>query len=295
MDLAEVKALAKKHKPKLIWTGATAYVYQYEFDRFAEIADSIGAYLVADIAHIAGLVATNNHQNPVPYVHLVTTTTHKTLRGPRGAMIMVTKKGMQKDPELASKVDKAVFPGLQGGPHDQTTAAIAVALNEAAKPLFKRYSSQIVKNAKSLAKQLMSNGFKLVGNTTENHLMLVDLTPIFGPGGGYFAQYALDRAGITLNKNTIPAEPSSPYFPSGIRLGTPALTTRGMKEKEMKRVANWITEVIDEVKSFSLPKQKEERSAYLLKYRLFVNKNATIKKIKQAIKKFNRSFPIFAW
>ncbi len=295
VDFAEVKALAKKHKPKLIWTGATAYVYQYEFDRFAEIADSIGAYLVADIAHIAGLVATNNHQNPVPYVHLVTTTTHKTLRGPRGAMIMVTKKGMQKDPELASKVDKAVFPGLQGGPHDQTTAAIAVALNEAAKPQFKRYSSQIVKNAKSLAKQLISNGFKLVGNTTENHLMLVDLTPIFGPGGGYFAQYALDRAGITLNKNTIPAEPSSPYFPSGIRLGTPALTTRGMKEKEMKRVANWITEVIDEVKSFSLPKQKEERSSYLLKYRLFVNKNATIKKIKQAIKKFNRSFPIFAW
>ncbi|OGK75071.1 hypothetical protein A2459_02625, partial [Candidatus Roizmanbacteria bacterium RIFOXYC2_FULL_41_10] len=295
VDFNEVKLLAKKHKPKLIWTGATAYVYQYEFDRFAKIADSVGAYLVADIAHIAGLVATGNHQNPVPYVHLITTTTHKTLRGPRGAMIMVTKKGLEKDAELPSKVDSAVFPGLQGGPHDHTTAAIAVALAEAAKPQFRRYGTQIVKNAHSLATALMNQGFKLVGNTTENHLMLVDLTPFFGPGGGYFAQYALDQAGITLNKNTIPKEPSSPYFPSGIRLGTPALTTRGMKQKEMIRVAGWINEVLTEINHYRLPSDKKDRKTYLAEFRSEVNQNRKIKRIKMEIKQFSRAFPIFAW
>src|SRR3989344_3231782 len=263
VDFDEVWKLAKKYKPKLIWAGATAYVYQYEFDKFAEIADSIGAYFAADIAHTAGLVIAGAHIDPSKYAHIITTTTHKTLRGPRGGMIMVTKKGLKKDPELAQKIDRAIFPGLQGGPHDHTTAAIAVALKEASKSSFKKYAKQIVKNAKTLAKELVKNGFKLVGGGTENHMCLIDLTPIFGPGGGFFMQYALDNAGITLNKNTIPGEPSSPFYPSGVRLGTPALTTRGMREKEMKKIAGWIWEAGESVKHYRLPKNKEERPLYL--------------------------------
>lgn len=295
IDFAEVKDLAKKNKPKLIWVGATAYVYEFPFKELAAIADSVGAYLAADIAHVAGLVVAGAHVSPAKYVHIITTTTHKTLRGPRGAMIMVTKKGLAKDPQLAEKIDRAIFPGLQGGPHDHTTAAIAVALKEAGKPAFKKYGQQIVKNAKTLAKELISHGFKLVGNGTENHMNLVDLTLFFGPGGGFFAQYALDEAGITVNKNTIPGEPSSPFYPSGIRLGTPALTTRGMKEKEMKKIAGWISRSLFAVKSYRLPEKKEERKAYLDNFKKEVHKNKDLKKIKSEVKKFAIRFPIFAW
>lgn len=295
VDFDEVWKLAKVHKPKLIWTGATAYVYQYEFDKFAEIADKIGAYLVADIAHTAGLVIADAHKNPVPYVHIITTTTHKTLRGPRAAMILVTQKGLEKDPDLPEKIDRAVFPGLQGGPHDHTTAAIAVALKEANKPSFKKYGKQIVKNAKTLAKELIKEGFKLIGNGTENHMILIDLTPIFGPGGGFFMQYALDNAGITLNKNTIPGEPSSPFYPSGVRLGTPALTTRGMKEKEMKKIASWISLAVNSIKEYRLPTNKEERKDYLANFRKKVKKNEKLAQIKAEIKKFAAKYPIFAW
>ena len=295
VDFEEVLKLAKVHKPKLIWTGATAYVYEYEFEKFAEIAEKVGAYLAADIAHTAGLVASGAHRNPAHLVHIITTTTHKTLRGPRGAMILVTNKGLKKDPELALKIDLAVFPGLQGGPHDHTTAAIAVALKEASKPNFKKYGRQIVKNAKTLAKELIKKGFKLVGNGTENHLCLIDLTTIFGPGGGFFMQYALDNAGITLNKNTIPGEPASPFYPSGVRLGTPALTTRGMKEKEMIKIAGWIWEAVESVKHYRLPKNKEERPLYLKNFRKDVKKNKTLARIKREIKKFASSYPIFAW
>lgn len=295
VDFDEVWKLVKQHKPKLIWTGATAYVYQYEFDKFAKIAESVGAYFAADIAHTAGLVISGVHIDPSPYAHIITTTTHKTLRGPRAAMIMVTKKGIEKDPELPLKLDRAVFPGLQGGPHDHTTSAIAVALKEASKPLFKKYGKQIVKNAKTLAKELIKNNFKLVGNGTENHMVLIDLTPIFGPGGGFFMQYALDAAGITLNKNTIPGEPESPFYPSGVRLGTPALTTRGMREKDMKKIANWIREVINCVNDYRLPKDKKQRPEYLNKFRKDVVKNKTIISVKRAIKKFASSYPIFAW
>jgi glycine hydroxymethyltransferase len=295
VDFDEVWALAKKYKPRLIWTGATAYVYQYEFDKFAKIADSVGAYLAADIAHTAGLVVSGAHMDPSPFVHIITTTTHKTLRGPRAGMIMVTKKGIKKDPKLPEKIDRAVFPGLQGGPHDHTTAAIAVALKEAGKPNFKVYGKQIVKNAKALAKELQKQGFKLVGNGTENHLILIDLTSIFGPGGGFFAQYALDQAGITLNKNTIPKEPASPFYPSGIRLGTPALTTRGMKEKEMKKIAYWIRQAIEAVKNYKLPAKKEDRAAYLKKFRLEIHSNKELELIKIEVKKFASHYPIFAW
>lgn len=295
IDMKEVRALALKYKPKLIWTGATAYVYQFDFAKFAKIADEVNAFLVADIAHIAGLVATKTHPDPTPYVHLITTTTHKTLRGPRGGMIMVTKKGLKKDPELAQKVDRAVFPGLQGGPHDHTTAAIAIALKQALKPAFKHYAKQIVKNAKALAQELITLNLKLVGNGTQNHLILVDLTPQFGPGGGYFAQYALDYSGMTLNKNTIPNEPCSPFFPSGIRLGTPALTTRGMKEKEMRKIAHWLAQVINLISKYKLPEKKEERSAYLNQFRKEIKLNKNFRKIKKEVKLFSQKFPINDW
>lgn len=291
VDLEEVRRLAKEHKPKLIWIGATAYVYEYEFAEFAEIADSVGAYLAADIAHVAGLVIAGAHVSPVPYVHIITTTTHKTLRGPRGAMIMVTEKGLKKDPELAEKIDKAVFPGLQGGPHDHQTAAIAVALKEAETQEFKEYGRQVVSNAKALAKELKDKGFKLVGDGTENHLILIDLVNIFGNGGGIFAQEALDFSGITVNKNTIPREPSSPFYPSGIRLGTPAITTRGMKENDMAKIASWIKEVIDEVKSFSLPEEKEKRKEVLSKFREDLTGNKKLSAIREEVSEFCSQFP----
>lgn len=294
IDFGQIRRLARENKPKLIWVGATAYVYEFPFKELAEIASDCGAYLAADIAHVAGLIVAGAHVSPVKYAHIVTTTIHKTLRGPRGAMIMVTKKGLNKDPDLADKIDRAIFPGLQGGPHDHTTAAIAVALKEASKPSFKKYGKQIVKNAKILAQELIKHGFKLVGDGTENHMNLVDLTPYFGPGGGFFAQYALDESGITVNKNTIPGDLSSPFYPSGIRLGTPALTTRGMREKEMIKVAGWIKQALEIVKSYRLPESKELRKPYLDKFKKEVHKYKELKKIKREIQKFALKFPIFA-
>ncbi len=292
VDFDEVWKLAKQHRPKLIWTGATAYVYQFEFEQFAEIADIVGAYLVADIAHVIGLIIAGVHKSPFPYAHIVTSTTHKTLRGPRGGMIMVTKKGVKKDPELPDKIDRAIFPGLQGGPHDHTTAAIAVALKEAGTPAFKRYGAQIVKNAQALGAGLKKEGFHLVGNGTENHLILMDLVPVFGAGGGVFAQDALGAAGITVNKNTIPKEPASPFYPSGIRLGTPAVTTRGMGEKEMRQIAVWIRRAINEVSTYHLPEDKESRARYLTTFRKTIEKNKVLKAIASEIKTLCKRFPL---
>jgi len=292
VDIDEVWRLAREHKPKLIWTGATAYVYQYEFEKFAEIAKDVGAYLAADIAHVVGLVIAGVHTSPFPYAHIVTTTTHKTLRGPRGGMIMVTDVGLAKDPQLPEKIDKAIIPGFQGGPHNHQTAAIAVALKEAATPAFKTYGKQIVANAKALAQTLIKEGLHLVGNGTENHLILVDVIPIFGPGGGFFAQEALGIAGITVNKNTIPKDPSSPFYPSGIRLGTPAITTRGMKEKEMQQIGIWIAQVIHEVSHYRLPSDKEERVAYLKKFHEDIGKNKKLLAIASEVKKLCAKFPV---
>ncbi len=247
LNYKEIENLAKKYKPKLMWVGATAYSRIFEWEKFSQIADSVGAYLVADIAHIAGLVAAGVHPSPVPFVHIITTTTHKTLRGPRGGIIMVTEKGIKKDPELPNKIDKAIFPGLQGGPHENAIAAIAVCLKEAASPAFKKYARQIVKNAKVLAEELVKHGFKLITGGTDNHLILIDLRNKKITGKD--AQLLLEKAGITINKNTIPFDPNPPFNPSGIRLGTPAITTRGMKEKEMKKIAVWIKEVISNPKS----------------------------------------------
>jgi glycine hydroxymethyltransferase len=236
VDLDEVRELARKERPKLIFCGGTAIPRTIEFAGFAEIAREVGAILVADIAHIAGLIAGGAHPSPVGYAEVLSTTTHKTLRGPRGAVLMSSA-------EHASALDRAVFPGLQGGPHNHTTAAIAVALGEALQPDFFEYAQRTVENAKALAAGLLERGFELVSGGTDNHLLLVDLTSK-GVTGKVAAQ-ALDRARITLNYNTVPFDPRKPFDPSGIRLGTPAVTTRGMAPAEMKLIVRWIDEGVD--------------------------------------------------
>ncbi|MAG15962.1 serine hydroxymethyltransferase [Candidatus Woesearchaeota archaeon] len=292
IDIEEARKLALEHKPKLIWIGASAYAREFPFKELAEIADEVGAYLVADIAHIAGLIVAGAHPSASEHVHIITTTTHKTLRGPRGAMIMVTEKGMQKDPDLGKKIDKAVFPGFQGGPHDHTTAAIAVAMKEADTPEFKEYAHQIVKNAKALAQELMDNGLKLVSGGTDTHLILVDLTTI-QKGHGVFVQDALEVAGITTNKNTIPQDPSSPFYPSGIRLGTPALTTRNMKEEEMKQIGKWIAAVVKETENYKLPEEKEERKELLKNFRAEIKENAVLKGLREEVREMCKRFPLY--
>ena len=292
IDMEEVRTLAREHKPRLIWCGATAYVREFPFEEISKIADEVGAYFVADIAHIAGLVISGVHKSPVDFAHIITTTTHKTLRGPRGGIVMVTKKGLLKDPELGEKIDKAVFPGgIQGGPHNHQTAAIAVALGEALKPEFKEYGKQIIKNSKALAEGLMEKGVNLVSGGTDNHMVVIDLTSD-GPGRGVFLQDALDLAGITVNKNTIPADPSSPFYPSGVRVGVPAITTRGMKEKEMKLIADWIVQIINYIKIYKLPEDKEEKKDYLKKFKEEMIDSNLIKKIKQEVLEFGKNFLI---
>lgn len=291
IDFDEVWALAREQRPRLIWCGATAYAREFPFEKFAEVADDVGAFFAADIAHVAGLVIAGAHKSPAPYAHVITTTTHKTLRGPRGAMIMVTQKGLDKDPELAERIDRAVFPGLQGGPHDHTTSAIAVALGEAAQPEFKEYGRRIVANAKALAVALMKRGFKLVTNGTDNHMVLMDLTP-GGPGRGVFMQEGLDSVGITVNKNTIPGEPSSPFYPSGIRLGTPAATTRGMREHEMEQIAAWIAVVAEEIEAFKLPRETKERTAALKSFRQIITENRRLAALRDEVREFCLKFPV---
>ena len=235
IDFDEVRELARAERPKVIFCGGTAIPRTIDFPAFAEIAKEVGAILVADIAHIAGLIAGGAHPSPVGYADVISTTTHKTLRGPRGAMLMCTA-------EHAKAIDKAVFPGLQGGPHNHTTAGIAVALREAATPDFRTYAHQVVANARALAEALMARGFSLVSGGTDNHLILIDLTT--KEIGGKPAAQALDRAGIECNYNTVPYDPRKPFDPSGLRIGTAALTTRGLTEAQMPQVAAWIDEAV---------------------------------------------------
>lgn len=236
IDIDQVRELAKAHRPKLIWCGTTAYPRAIDFAAFRSIADEVGAILAADIAHIAGLVAGGAHASPIGIADVVTMTTHKTFRGPRGAAIMCKA-------EHAAAIDRAVFPGLQGGPHNHTTAAIAVAAREALEPSFKGYAANIVANAAALAGALESRGFRLITGGTDNHLLLVDMTPK-NVGGKPYAK-ALDRAGLVGNYNSIPFDPRKPMDPSGIRLGTAAVTSRGMGAKEMEQIATWMAEVAD--------------------------------------------------
>ncbi|MBI4599631.1 serine hydroxymethyltransferase [Candidatus Uhrbacteria bacterium] len=250
IDINEMRALAQEHKPKLIIVGGTAYPRIYEWTLYKEIADEVGAYLLADISHVAGLIVGGQHPTPVGIADVITTTTHKTLRGPRGAMILCNGEEsdyLKPPPEKSRKylptmIDRAIIPGLQGGPHNHQTAAIAVALHEAAQPEFKEYAEQIVINAKALADSLLQYDFHLVTGGTDNHLLLVDLTNKGIPGK--VAEKALVDAGLTVNKNTVPHDPRKPYDPSGIRLGTPTLTTRGMKKEEMKKVGQYINRVL---------------------------------------------------
>lgn len=290
LDYDAIEALAVKEKPKLIICGTTAYSRTIDFRRFGKIADKVGAYLHADISHIAGLIVAGVHPSPVPYAHTIMTTTHKTLRGPRGAILMVTEKGLKKDPELADKIDKAVFPGLQGGPHDNQTAAIAVALREAESKQFQKYGQQVVKNAKKLADKLQSAGFDLVGNGTDNHLLLIDLRN--KKVNGAVAALALEVAGIVVNKNAVPHDPMPPFYPSGIRLGTPAITTRGMKEREMVKIAGWMNAVIEEVKDNQLPQTKEQRSQFWKSFRKDIWQNKKLLQINREVKTLCSQYPL---
>ena len=290
-DLNEVRRLAREHKPKLIWAGGTAIPRAIPFREFREIADEVGAFFAADISHIAGLIVGGVHESPTPYAHVIMTTSHKTLRAPRGAMIMVTEAGLKKDPELDNKIDKAIIPGLQGGPHIHTIAAIAVALKEAAMPEFKTYASKIVENAKVLADGLLSHGFKLVSGGTDNHLILIDLIPT-GKGRGVFFHEGLEACGLYTNKNMVPGDPSSPFYPSGLRLGTPAATTRGMGVREMRQVADWIARVGKHLESSQLPDVKEARLSVLKEFHASLKSDQFYPEIKAEVKTLCKKFPI---
>ncbi|TAH32471.1 serine hydroxymethyltransferase [Candidatus Saccharibacteria bacterium] len=292
IDFDEVRKLTLEHKPQVIVAGTTAYPFELDFKQFRDIADEVGAWLVADISHITGLVVGGAHPSPVPYADVIMSTTHKTFRGPRGAMILVTERGLERDPKLGTKIDAAIIPGLQGGPHNATTAGIAVAAHEAAQPEFKEYVAQIRANADALADGLKQKGLKLVGDGTENHLMVVDLTP-FGASLGTQVAYALDVAGIYANRNTVPNEPGSPFYPSGLRIGTPLVTTRGMKQAEMQQIADWISRVVEHVKDQQLPEDKVERTEFLKNFRTEADKDKTLLAIRAEVKTLATKFPLF--
>ncbi len=277
INMDEIRKAAMKERPKMIISSLTAYPRKLEFDEFQGICEEVDAYHLADISHIAGLIVGGVHDSPFPFTDVVTTTSHKTLRGPRGAIIMCKKEDRLHDKyhdytekNMAQLIDSAVFPGLQGGPHDHVTAAKAVAFSEAMKPEFKDYACQIVENAKAMADELMAQGVKLVTNGTDNHLMLIDLRPKGLEGKGRQLQSAMDKANITLNKNAVPFQEASPFNPSGLRLGTPAVTTRGMKEDEMRVIARCIARVIDNYKD-----------------------KVVLEKVRQEIMELAKGFPIY--
>lgn len=294
IDFDEVMALAKQHRPKVIIAGNTAYPFALDFAKFRQIADEVGAWLVADISHITGLVIAGEHPSPIPHADVVMSTTHKTFRGPRGAMILVTERGLQRDPKLSARIDAAVFPGLQGGPHNATTAAIAIAAQEAMRPEFQTYGKQITRNAQALAESLMSRGIQLVGDGTETHLLLLDLTSL-GRGLGTQVAAAMDVAGIYANKNTIPGEPISPFYPSGVRVGTPLVTTRGMKEAEMQQLGHWIARVAHHVQSHNLPEEKTARQSFVKQFTASAQTDPVLLEIFDEVKAMTKNFPLFQW
>ncbi len=294
IDFNRMAELAEEHKPKLIIAGTTSYPYTLDFSAFRKIADISGAWLVADISHIAGLVVGDQHPSPVPHCDVIMTTTHKSLRGPRGAVILATQRGMDRDPGIGKKINSAIIPGMQGGPHNATTAAIAVAAKEAMRPEFGEYTRQVMKNARILAQTLRESGINLVGGGTDNHLMVIDLTSL-SDGLGTQAAYAMDIAGMYANRNAIPNEPCSPFYPSGIRIGTPLVTTRGMKEKEMEQIGKWIARVVEIVKDETLPKEKKERSRFIRDFRKRINTNPDLLAIRDEVKRMAEQFPLFQW
>ena len=260
IDYGEVRKLARRERPRIIVCGATAYPRVIDFKKFSAISREVGAYLLADISHIAGLIAAGAHPSPFPYADVVTTTTHKTFRGPRGAIVFANQKSRTAERQkidIASAIDRAVFPGLQGGPHDNQTAAIAAAFGEAAKPAFRAYGRQVVKNAKALGRGLIQRGFTLVTGGTDTHLMLIDLT---NAGiSGRSAQDRLEESGIVVNRNTVPFDTRSPFDPSGIRLGTPTVTTRGMREREMAATSGLIADTLQKRRPLGAIRRDVER------------------------------------
>jgi len=291
IDLDELRDLAKTHRPKMIVCGGTAIPRKIPFEEIAQIADSVNALLLADVSHIGGLIAGGQHENPAPYAHIIMTTTHKTLRGPRGAIIMVTQKGLDRDPDLAKKIDKTIIPGFQGGPHLNTIAGIGVALNEAMEPNFKDYARDVVKNAKTLAEALIDAGFSLISGGTDNHLILVDLTST-GIGRGILYQEALERIGVYTNKNTIPQDPSSPFYPSGLRIGSPAATTRGMTGADMKQLASWIGMTGEHMKTIQIPDDKEERKEALREFREMLTTDPFYETLRNDVRGLCERYPI---
>lgn len=294
INFDEVRALAQEHRPAVIMAGNTAYPFQIDFKQFRKIADEVGAWLVADISHVTGLVIGGEHPSPVPDADVIMTTTHKTFRGPRGAMIMVTQRGLARDPELGKKIDAAIIPGLQGGPHNATTAAIAVAAAEASTPAFQKYARQIRLNADALAAELQQQGLKLVGNGTQTHLMLIDLTTV-GYGLGKQLAFALDVAGIYANCNTVPKEVCSPFYPSGLRIGTPLVTSRGMKEAQMKQIATWIAKVVAIIKVEELPHKPGLRAKFIKEFQVRALNNPELKKIRREVENLTKNYPLFTW
>jgi glycine hydroxymethyltransferase len=292
IDFDQMLALAKEHRPKLIIAGTTSYPFELDFAKFRDVADAVDAWLVADISHITGLVIGNQHSNPVPHADVIMSTTHKTFRGPRGAMILVTERGLEREPNLGGNIDKAIIPGFQGGPHMATIAGIAVATEEAAQPAFQTYAQQIRKNADALASSVMNEGLNLVGDGTENHLMVVDLTN-FSDGLGTQVAYALDVAGIYANRNAIPNEPCSPFYPSGLRVGTPLVTTRGMKEADLEQTGKWIARVVNHIKDATLPDDKKQRAAFVKAFKKEVATDSELLKISEEVKALAARFPLF--
>ena len=291
MDYEEIEKIALKERPKLIVAGITAYPLQLDWARFAKIADKVGAYLLADVSHLAGLVAGGVYPSPTPYAHLITTTTHKTLRGPRGALIMVTDKGLRKNPELAKKVDQAVFPRLQGGPHINAIAGIAVALKEAQTLHFQKYAVQVIRNSQVLARSLLEYDFQLIAGGSDTHLILIDLTnkKILGNT----AAEALEAANIVLNRNSVPNDSNSPFYPSGIRMGTPGVTTRGMGTEEMELIAWYINDVINDVARIKQERQftlADEKKAPIREE--IISQSSVVKKVAKEIKGLCKKFPI---
>lgn len=290
IDMDKAAGLAAAEKPNLLVIGTTAYPRILDWKRWRAIADSVGAFLLADISHVAGMVAAGAYPTPVAYADVVMFTTHKTMRGPRGAVLLVTDTGMKKDPDMGKKIDKAVFPGLQGGPHDNVTAAIAVCMQEASTGAFTEYAHQIVKNAQSLAASLQKKGLTLTTGGTDSHLLVLDLRKEQVIGN--IVAEALEVAHIVANYNTVPHDTNPPLYPSGVRLGTPIVTTRGMKEAEMEQIAAWIAAVVAEVSHYRLPDAKEKRSEFINMVRSELAANKRLLHIAEEVSSLCAKFPV---
>ncbi len=292
LNYKKIEKIALKEKPKVIIAGTTAYSKIIDWKKFANIAKKVDAYLVADISHIAGLIVGNVYPSPVNFADIVTTTTHKTLRGPRGAIIMVTKKGLKSHPDLIEKVKKTVFPSMQGGPHINIIAGIAVALKEASSQQFKNYAKHVINNSKILCSELKKYGFNIISQTTESHLILIDLRNKNIIGN--LASEALEFVNIVTNKNSIPFDPNPPFYPSGLRLGTPSITTRSLKEKDMKLLAKLINQTIEIIKT-EKAKQKlsfEDEKKKDIRTKIIFNSKSKLLKIKKQVIKLAKKYPI---